>query len=270
VGRLAAGIAHEIDTPIHYIGDNTSFLRTAFDNVTRLLNACRQAAGGGGIDEKAAQALASSTIEQDISFFVEQTPSAIVNTLEDVERVASIVRAMKESAHSDQMEMTATDLNRTVQATLEVARNEYKYVADVHLGLGDIPPVLCHSGEINQVLLNVIVNAAHAIEDMARNSEQRGQIRIATRHEGGEVMVAISDTGRGIPEELREKLFDPFFTTKEFGRGSDQGLAIARNVVRRHQGRISLRSTVGAGTAFEIRRPHRPPLQPAESCSDPK
>jgi len=165
---------------------------------------------------------------------------------------------MKEFAHPDQKEMVATDLNRAVLATLEVARNEYKYVADVVTELGEVPLVTCHAGDLNQVFLNVIVNAAHAIEDVVKGTQRRGTIRVETRLDGASVVVAISDTGAGIPAAIRGKVYDPFFTTKEVGRGSGQGLAISHNVVAQHQGTLTFETREGAGTTFFIRIPIGP------------
>jgi len=259
VGRLAAGIAHELNTPIQYVGDNTRFLRAAFEAVSGMLVEYRRAVGSGALDPAATGALEVAAQQRDLAYFLEQVPGTIASTVQGVERVAAIVRAMKEFAHPDRTEMVATDLNRALLATLEVARNEYKYVADVHTDLGELPRVVCHAGEVNQVFLNVIVNAAHAIEDVVKGTGRRGEIRVATRRDGAEAQISVADTGAGIPEEIRGRIFDPFFTTKEVGRGTGQGLAIAHSVLKRHGGRISFQTAVGAGTTFEIRLPLAPP-----------
>lgn len=153
----------------------------------------------------------------------------------------------------------SVDLNRSLQATLEVARSEYKYVADIETDFGELPAVSCVAGDLNQVFLNVIVNAAHGIESVVSGTRQRGTIRVTTRRDGGEVVVAIADTGCGIPEAIRDKVFDPFFTTKPVGKGTGQGLAIARSVVKKHGGHLSFTSKVGAGTTFSIRLPVEAP-----------
>jgi two-component system, NtrC family, sensor kinase len=200
--------------------------------------------------------------ELDVDFFIEEGPKTIVRTLEGVRRLATIVRAMKEFAHPDQKEMVETDLNRAVTATLEVARNEYKYVADLQLDLGELPPVTCYPGELNQVFLNVVVNAAHAIEDVVKGTGRRGTIRVSTRQDGDQVVVAIADTGGGIPESLRNRIFEPFFTTKEVGRGTGQGLSLARSIVAKHRGQLTFTSEPGQGTTFSIRIPVAPaPVQ---------
>ena len=171
-------------------------------------------------------------------------------------RVATIVRAMKELAHPGQREMTPTDLNRALQNALELTANAYRYVADVELDLGDLPLVTCLAAEINQVFLNLIVNAAHAMERCGQDGAPRGRIRITTRTDGPDVIISIADSGHGIPEAIRERIFDAFFTTKPVGRGTGQGLAISRAiVVDRHGGRLTFDSTIGVGTVFHIRLP---------------
>lgn len=253
VGRLAAGVAHEINTPIQFIGDNTQFLKEALASLWSLLDAYAQRVGPESRD-----ALLKREREIDLSYLREQVPDAIDSMLDGVQRVATIVRAMKEFAHPDQKEMVAVDLNRILQATLVVARNEYKYVATVDTDFGELPHVTCHVGELNQVFLNVLVNAAHAVANVVKGTEDKGKIGVATRLDGEQVVVSISDTGPGIPEDVRAKIFEPFFTTKEVGRGTGQGLAIARTIVQRHQGSISFQSEVGKGTTFHIRIPVEP------------
>jgi PAS domain S-box-containing protein len=257
VGRLAAGIAHEINTPIQYIGDNTYFLEAAVNDLGALLNRYRGALASGAI-EASREELERAAEEIDVDDLLEQAPKTIARTIEGVKRVATIVRAMKEFAHPDRKEMAATDVNRAVLATLEVARNEYKYVADVETDCGDLPAVTCYPGELNQVFLNVVVNAAHAIADVVKGTARRGTIRVVTRREGDEVVISISDTGPGIPEAIRDKIFDPFFTTKDVGRGTGQGLALAQRIVAKHHGHIGFTTAMGQGTTFVIRVPIDP------------
>jgi signal transduction histidine kinase len=171
-------------------------------------------------------------------------------------RVAAIVRSMKEFAHPDRKEMAQSDLNQAIQSTLVIASNEYKYVAEVETVLGDVPLVNCYAGEINQVVLNLIVNAAHAIGDVVKGTDKKGRIRVTTRVLDDQVEIAIADTGKGIPVEVRSRIFDPFFTTKEVGKGTGQGLAIARAVVvEKHGGTLHFETEVGQGTTFYIRLP---------------
>ena len=171
-------------------------------------------------------------------------------------RIAEIVRSMKDFSHADQHEMSQVDLNRAIASTLVIARSEYKDVAEVETDYGEIPPVTCHGGQINQVVLNLVVNAAHAIADLVKSSGGRGKITVSTRVEGEHVVIAIADTGGGIPEDIRARIFDPFFTTKEVGRGTGQGLSIARNViVKGHGGELDFTTELGKGTTFYVRLP---------------
>jgi signal transduction histidine kinase len=257
VGRLAAGVAHEINTPVQFANDSVYFVRDSmpdlFGMVDRLLAAARTSAAGS-IDEESAVEQAQR--DADWPYLVDNVPKALDRAIEGLDRVATIVRSMKEFAHPDQPDMVAVDLNRAIESTLTVARNEYKYVADVKLELGELPDVTCHAGEINQVILNLIVNAAHAIADVVEGTDRRGEIHVRTWQEGESVVISIRDTGGGIPEHVRSRIFEPFFTTKEVGRGTGQGLAIARNVVvQKHGGQLTFETCDGQGTAFYVRLP---------------
>jgi signal transduction histidine kinase len=194
----------------------------------------------------------------DLEYLRENVPLAFDRTLEGIDRVAHIVRAMKEFAHPDQREKTPADINKAILNTLTVARNEYKYVADVDTDLGDLPAVTGYPNDLNQVFLNLVVNAAHAIGDIVRDIQTKGRISIATRAVDDGVEITIADTGGGIPEQISARIFDPFFTTKPVGKGTGQGLAIARSiVVDKHQGSLTFESRLGEGTTFHIRLPVR-------------
>jgi signal transduction histidine kinase len=183
-------------------------------------------------------------------------PGSFASCQDGISRITTIARAMKEFAHPDQKEMTPANLNQALQTTLNIANNEYKYVADIATEFGDLPAVTCHLGALNQVFLNLIVNAAHAIGDAVGQSGNRGTISIKTLKEGDIVRIDIADTGSGVPEAIRHRIFDPFFTTKGVGKGSGQGLAIARSiVVTKHHGSLTFESEVGKGTTFTIRLP---------------
>jgi PAS domain S-box-containing protein len=258
VGRLAAGIAHEINTPIQYIGDSVQFLRSAQEELERLLTTYRTALQQIAAGEAPAPLLQSVRETQDgmdLEFLSCEIPKAFERTLEGVQRVAGIVCAMKEFAHPGHIEQSAADLNRAIETTLTVARNEYKYSAQVETHLGDLPEVICNVGEINQVLLNLIVNAAHAIVESGKDTAS-GRIVIATEQVRDQVRICISDNGCGIPKANLEKIFDPFFTTKEVGKGTGQGLALARSIViDKHGGHIDVQSEPGVGTTFILTLP---------------
>lgn len=261
IGRLAAGLAHEINTPIQYVTDSVYFLRTSFEELHSLYDTARdllrRAAAASPEFENELHALEEREAQWDLEFMHSEIPRAFERTLEGAARVASIVRAMKEYAYPDAVEQCAADLNHALETTLTVARNEYKYAASVQSELGPLPLVVCNVGELNQVFLNLIVNAAHAITDAGRDASS-GLIRIQTGLAGEDAFVEIADNGCGIPAENMERIFDPFFTTKEVGRGTGQGLSIARAiVVDKHAGHIDVTSVPGEGTRFRIRVPVR-------------
>lgn len=261
IGQLAAGIAHEINTPIQYVGDNIRFLQTAFDDMLGLVTSLKTRVGElpDELRDQLCHWLEELAAEADLDYLTEEVPSAIDQSLEGVERVATIVRAMKEFSHPGGDEKVMLDLNSAISNTITVARNEWKYVADLVTDFDpDLPQVPCMAGELNQVWLNLIVNAAHAIGERRNREgmERKGSIEIRTRHDGEWVEVSLADTGGGIPVEIREKIFDPFFTTKEVGKGTGQGLSIAHSViVEKHKGTIAFSSEPGVGTVFTVRLP---------------
>jgi PAS domain S-box-containing protein len=260
IGHLAAGIAHEINTPTQFVGDNVRFLSDSFAEIVYLLEQYRlllAAAKTGNCPEALIETCEVANRKADLAYLLAEIPKAIEQTSEGVDRVATIVRAMKEFSHPGSKEKTVVDLNKAIESTVTVARNEWKYLADLQTNLDpSLPPVPCLVGEFNQVVLNMIVNATHAIADVVKGTGGKGAITIGTSHVGDFVEVRISDTGMGIPDSIRHKIFDPFFTTKEAGRGTGQGLAIARSVVvDKHGGTIAVDSEVGKGTTFLIRLP---------------
>ncbi len=266
VGSLAAGIAHEINTPIQFVGDNVRFLEEAFSGLARLI-AKYQGAKPGTEDAELWEDLRRMEEAVDLPYLNEEVPKAVRETLDGIERVATIVRALKDFAHPDRSEKVAADLNKALESTLVVARNELKYVAEVETDFAELPLVPCHLGDLNQVFLNLLVNAAQAVEEVVKSTGKKGRIRVATRQDGNDVTVTIGDTGCGIPPEIRAKIFDPFFTTKEVGRGTGQGLAIARSiVVEKHGGTLTFESEVGHGTAFVVRLPLESPSRLEEGA----
>jgi len=261
IGQLAAGIAHEINTPTQYVGDNVRFLRDAFGDIKKILEPLRALLSQDKDLPIAPEEFAPIRLlaaEHDLDYLMDEVPQAVQQSLEGIGRVSKIVQAMKEFSHPGATEKTALDLNKAIETTITVARNEWRYVADLETGLDpDLPPVPCLPGEFNQVILNLIVNAAHAIADaVGSESGKKGLITISTRQNGDWIEVRIKDSGAGIPEKIRHRIFEPFFTTKAVGKGTGQGLAIAHSVVvEKHGGTIHFESEAGQGTTFIIRLP---------------
>jgi signal transduction histidine kinase len=265
IGQLAAGIAHEINTPIQYVGDNTVFLRDSFAAYRRSLAALQgllRRARDGTLDGRAVAEAEEALAKADLEYLSEEVPRALEQTLDGVSRVAHIVRAMREFSHPGSQDKTAADVNRLIESTITVARNEWKCVAEVVTDFDpSLPPVPCLIGEFNQVVLNLLVNAAHAVGDAAGNGPavRKGTITVSTRGAGDWAEVRVRDTGTGIPEAIRSRVFDPFFTTKPVGKGTGQGLAIAHAViVKKHGGELTFETEVGKGTTFIIRLPLAP------------
>jgi PAS domain S-box-containing protein len=257
IGQLAAGIAHEINTPTQYIGDNVRFLKDAFREITAVLEATRTLDAAGS-DAAALDSLREAWQRSDFDFLARECPVAIEQSLEGIERVTKIVYSMKEFAHPDRSEKVFVDLHRVVQSAITLCRNEWKYVAELTTELApDLPLVPCFPGDVGQVLVNLIVNAAHAIADVVGDGGQgQGRIVVSTRHDGDAVELAVRDSGSGIPPAHRGRIFEQFFTTKPVGKGSGQGLALARRiVVEKHGGTIRFDSEVGRGTTFVVRLP---------------
>jgi PAS domain S-box-containing protein len=255
LGQLATGVAHEINTPNQYIGDNVRFVEESFGSLVELTNEYRRALGESQLSDASAKRIKELEQSADLDFMLEQIPPALTQALEGVERVGSIIRAMKEFAHPGVESFTMVDLNRVIESTVMVARNEWKYVASVELDLEPtLPPIQGNPSELSQVMLNLVVNSAQAIEHKFKDTE-KGSILIATRSDSTHVTITVSDNGCGIPEKIRNSVFDPFFTTKGVGVGTGQGLAITRNAVDRHSGEITLASKVNEGATFIIKLP---------------
>jgi two-component system NtrC family sensor kinase len=261
IGQLAAGVAHEINTPIQYIGDNLQFLRESCDSLGpafRIQQRLYKEATSGTIEAATVSAIRSMKDTVDFEYLEREMPCAINQALEGVHHVADIVRAMKEFAHPGTAEMVPTDLNHLIETTVLISRHQWKYVADVNVDLDPgLPFVACLAGEVSQVLLNLIANAADAITDAQKDSPgAKGVMTIKTRLVDNSAEVRLSDSGVGIPLDIRSKIFDPFFTTKDVGKGSGQGLALAyATIVQKHHGTIDLETTVGVGTTFIVRLP---------------
>ena len=243
IGRLAAGVAHEINTPIQYLKDSVSFVQ---DGVQELLEY---------IDALHAE-LPPREPDENVEELRKEMPPALKLMADGLSRIAEIVRSMKDFSRADQNEVGQVDLNRAVRSTLVVARSQYSAVADAETDLGELPPVTCNGSQINQVLLSLIGNAGEAIAAKVKGTTDRGSIRVRTRHDGEYVVIDIEDTGGGIPESIREQVFDQFFTTKEVGSGTGQGLSVARKVVvNAHNGSLDFTTEPGVGTTFTIKLP---------------
>ena len=260
IGQLAAGIAHEINTPIQFVGDNLRFLRDSWEATCKLRDLYRRVMEGGeSLPPPVLAGFREAELNCDLDFLIDEVPRAIEQALDGSQQVAKIVRAMKEFSHPGMGEKTAANLNQGVESAVTVARNEWKFVADVVMNLDEtLPEIVCHPGEINQVILNLVVNATHAIHDVVKDGE-KGRITIRTCARGEFVEISVRDTGTGIPDGIRTRIFDPFFTTKEVGKGTGQGLSLAHTViVKKHGGKIWFETETGRGTTFFIHLPVNP------------
>ncbi|MEM8486383.1 MAG: ATP-binding protein [Bacteroidota bacterium] len=261
LGQLAAGVAHEINTPIQYIGDNTRFLEVAFKRLDSVLGKSQELVESfkeGAVLDTLISEVEQSIAASKMAYMREEIPFAIEESLVGVTQVASIVQSMKLFSHPGTKEKDLNDINAALESTLNVARNEWKYVADVVTEFDpDLPKVPSLQSELNQVFLNLIVNAAHAITPIIKDKpNQKGTITVSTSVVDRFAEIRIRDNGTGIPEKIQAKVFDLFFTTKEVGKGTGQGLAVAHNVVtEKHGGVITLESEEGVGTVFIIKLP---------------
>lgn len=257
VGQLSAGIAHEINTPLQFVGDSVTFLRDAVDELLGLTALYRETLHSTApipVEERR-RTMHEAEERAEVDYLCERIPLAFARTTDGIARVRSIVQAMKRFSHASISSVEPADLNEAIETTLAVCRNEYKYVAEVVTDLRELPAITCNIGELNQVFLNLIINAAQALEEKVGDSGERGLISIRTRVDGPEAVIEIADDGPGIPPELQDRIYEPFFTTKEVGRGTGQGLALARNTIQRHNGSLNCVSEPGRGAIFTIRLP---------------
>jgi len=266
IGQLAAGIAHEINTPAQYVTDNTSFVRRALTSVFAVLDAATEvveAARAGTVPREAIAAVDAVSKKAKLGFLKQQLPLALDQSLDGLGRISGIVQAMKSFSHPNGSERRPENLKEAIETTVAVARNEWKYVADVELQIDpDLPLVPVLRNEFNQVVLNLVVNAAHAISDVtAGGATEKGKITISAKRVGTSAEIRISDTGGGIPMAHRKRVFEPFFTTKAVGKGTGQGLAIAYSVIAdKHGGTISFETEEGRGTTFILSLPLAAPV----------
>jgi two-component system, NtrC family, sensor kinase len=260
MGQLAAGMAHEINTPAQYVSDNIHFLQEAFDGLLGAIGRYQEfylsvKAGTATADTfwKLQEALA----DLDMGYLTEEVPQAIQQSLQGMERITRIIEAIRDFSHPGLMEKKAVDINQAIRNTVTVTRSIWKYACEMETAFNEnMPRVFCQPGEINQVLLNLIANAADAIKEAVGDKPgNKGIIRISTDTVDGWAEIRIRDTGRGIPEQIQGKIFDPFFTTKPVGKGTGQGLAISAAVIANHGGTIEFVSRQEIGTTFLIRLP---------------
>lgn len=260
IGGLAAGIAHEINTPVQYIGDSMTFLTEAGEDMDRLFDLYRElertAPDTHGLRD-VRNRIRRTAAEIDEAFLLEEIPRARARITEGVARITDIVLAMKRFAHPGGEEKRLVDVNRALEDTVTVTRNEWKYAARLETDLDPgLPLVPAHAGDLSQVFLNLVVNAAQAVAEAVGDSGEKGVIRVKTRLSGDRAVVCVSDTGPGVPQALQETIFDPFFTTKEVGKGTGQGLALVHDiVVNKHGGTVRLESSPGQGAAFTVELP---------------
>lgn len=261
IGLLAAGIAHEINTPIQYIGDNTQFFQESFNDMCSILqkyNRLLRAIEANDSTQDIVEDIVAAIEKSDLEYLTEEVPTAIKQTMEGVKHVAKIVLSMKEFAHPGVDEMTEIDINAALESTIVVSRNEWKYVTEIEKDFDPtIPLVSCFPGELNQAFLNILINATHAIADVVGDGlSEKGVIKVSTKNMGDSVEIRISDTGPGIPEDIRSKVFEPFFTTKDVGKGTGQGLALSYStIVVKHAASLYFETVTGKGTTFVIRLP---------------
>nr|HPM01764.1 PAS domain S-box protein [Candidatus Cloacimonadota bacterium] len=256
IGQLAAGIAHEINTPTQFVSDNLNFLKDSFDTFSKLYREIEDLSTDF-LNSEVKNQISDCKQRYDFDFISSEIPMAIKQSLEGLERVTRIIRAMKDFSHPGEEDKKAMEINRMLDSTITVARNEWKYNCELETDFDEENPMIsCYPGELNQAFLNLIVNAAHAIKEKNQDETKKGTIRISTKDNKDFVEIRISDTGTGVPPDVRSKIFNPFFTTKEPGKGTGQGLTIVHHaIVDKHKGTINFESKYGEGTTFIIRLP---------------
>lgn len=261
LGQLAAGVAHEINNPVGFVTSNTNLVNkyiSRFDKeLKKLEEACQE-------DETGAALLTYTSWKATTKLFgfIDELRDISMESIEGLDRIKDIVKDLKDYAHVEEVKFKAADINKMLNSSINLLRNEIKYKAEVEKDLADLPPVECISSQINQIFVNIIVNACHAIEEF-------GTITVRSALVGERVQVEVTDTGTGIPEDIRQRIFDPFFTTKPIGKGTGIGLAITRSIIERHNGALEVDSEVGKGTTFRILLPLEQPDSEADDALTP-
>jgi signal transduction histidine kinase len=258
IGQLSAGIAHEINTPMQYISDNLNFLKESFDDTTEALTEIRLSLMNKTLD---VEKLNSILKKSDFEYLSTELPLAFAQTTEGVDRVCTIVKAMKEFSHPSSEHKVATNINSCIESTITISKHTWKYHAEMEVDLDpSIKDIMCYPGPFNEVILNIIVNAADAIKEIVKHDDSigMGKIKIKTRGKEDFVEIRISDTGGGIPKSIQEKIFDPFFTTKAVGEGTGQGLALSYSIIKvRHNGELLFETVPGESTTFILQLPYK-------------
>ncbi len=260
IGTLAAGIAHEINTPSQFVSDNLSFLRDSFGEIKPILAALKDLEGfSNGFEEF------NKLIENtDIEYLQEEIPLAIDQSIDGVKRIASIVGAMRDFAHTGPKDKVSADIHKIIETSITLSKNAWKYIAEIETNFEEnLPSIICQPNDLNQVIVNMIVNSSHAMEDKFKDVENmKGKIEIQTTLSDNNIVILIKDNGAGMPEKVIKRIFDPFYTTKDVGKGTGQGLAIAYDIiVTKHGGDIEVSSEEGVGTEFVIKLPLEPPTK---------
>lgn len=253
IGQMAAGVAHEISSPVSYVLSNLSTLAQYVSTLTPLLHLQQELLAAHDSKPSATREALLARLEtvwktEDVASIVDDMPALLQESMEGARRIKEIVQSLRMFAREDSGEPQLADLNQELESTLRMVWNELKYKCTVERELGPLPPVRCHPTQLSQVFANLLINAAQAIE-------KQGTIHIHTRHEEPEVVVRISDTGKGMTPETLARLFTPFFTTKPRGQGTGLGLSVSQSIIARHRGRIEVKSTPGQGTTFTLHLP---------------
>ena len=247
IGQLAAGVAHEINNPMGFISSNLGTLGKYIERMSDFIQAKSESIESMP-DKEIAEALREKRKTLKLDYILEDGRELIKESLDGAERVRTIVKNMKSFSRVDEAECKPADINECIVSTINIVWNELKYKASLIKELGDIPLTGCHPQQINQVIMNLLVNASHAIEE-------RGEITVRTWHENASIYISISDTGCGMTPEVINRIFEPFYTTKEVGKGTGLGLSITYDIVKSHNGEITVESEPGKGTTFTVRLP---------------
>jgi len=255
IGQLAAGVAHEINNPVGFVNSNMSSLHGYVETLMKLIDGYDQLLTRAGADPEIIAAVATMKEQADLAFLKDDVADLVRESMDGLKRVKDIVQSLKDFSHVGEVDWQMADLHQGIDSTLTIANNDFKYKAKIDKQYGQLPPVKCLASQLNQVFMNLIVNASHAIEES-------GVISIRTGVNGDWVWITVSDTGTGIAPEHLSRIFEPFFTTKPVGQGTGLGLSLSYNIVQKHGGRIEVQSELGKGASFTVHLPIDPQTDP--------